>query len=135
MSAHYFAGIGCRRGVSAASLYELVTSALHEHGIAPDRLAAIASVDSKRDEPALRELADRLDASLLFFSADHLQRYADRVSAASAMVIDTAGANVAESAALAAAESLSAGRAALIIPKCKNADATFALAITTDIAT
>ena len=128
----YFAGIGCRRSCTAEALYELLSQSLREYDIAPTRLAAIASIDGKTDEAGLRELAERLDVSLLFFSAEQLRAYADRVGPASTAALQTAGTNVAETCALAAAEMLSGQRADLIIPKCKSADATFALAATTD---
>jgi cobalt-precorrin 5A hydrolase len=128
--------MGCRRGCTEQSLRELLQQSLRDHGIAIEQVVAIASIDSKRDEAGLRALADRLDASLLFFSREQLLHYADRVSAASVIVRDAVGSNVAEASALAAAHSsagaLHAPRAELIIRKCNNADATFALAAMTN---
>lgn len=127
----YFAGMGCRRGCSEESLHALLKQTLHDHGINLNQLAAIASVDSKRDESGLHTLAENLDVSLLFFSAEQLQRHGDRVSAASDLVLDVAGSNVAEAAALAAAE-MFGGHAELIIPKCRNGEATCAIAAITE---
>lgn len=136
MSTRYFAGMGCRRGCSEDVLHELLQQSLREHGIAVEHIVAIASIDSKNDEAGLRALADRLrlqepNVSLLFFSAEQLQQYADRISAPSSAALNSVGTNVAEASALAAANFMGmpdGQRAELIIRKCKNADATFALA-------
>jgi cobalt-precorrin 5A hydrolase len=137
----YFAGMGCRSGCTEHTLHELLQHSLRAHSIAIEQVVAIASIDSKNDEPGLRTLAERLDMSLLFFSAEHLQRYADCVSEPTDTVRDAVGTNVAEASALAAAyfsvgmlsmETSGEQRAELIIRKCKNADATFALAAITD---
>ncbi len=63
-----------------------------------------------------------------------LRDYAERVSEVADIVLNTAGTNVAEASALAGAEMLGGQRAELIIRKCKNSDATFALAAITEAA-
>lgn len=132
MSARYVVGIGCRRDCSEQSLHELLVYALSEHHIPIEQLAALASIDSKRDETGLHQLAENLNLSVLYFSAEQLLNYADRVSEATDIVLNTAGTNVAEASALAGAEMLGKQRAELIIRKCKNSEATFALAVITE---
>lgn len=132
MNARYVAGIGCRRGSSEQSLHELLTQSLHEHTISIEQLVALASIDSKRDEAGLRQLATSLKISVLYFSAEQLRNYAERVGEAATIVLNTAGTNVAEASALAGAEMLGKQHAELIIRKCKNSDATFALAAITE---
>jgi cobalt-precorrin 5A hydrolase len=132
MSTRYVAGIGCRRDCSVHALHELLTRTLGDHHISIEQLAALASIDSKRDEDGLHQLADKLNLSLLFFSSAQLHQYADRVGEAAEIVLNTAGTNVAEASALAGAEMLSSQYAELIIRKCKNRDATFALAAITE---
>ena len=44
-------------GVPAAELARLVDDTLKAHGISPREIACIASLDSKQDDPALRDLA------------------------------------------------------------------------------
>lgn len=132
MSARYVAGIGCRRGSSEQSLYELLTQSLHEHTISIEQLVALASIDSKRDEAGLSQLATSLKISVLYFSTEQLRNYAERVGEAATIVLNTAGTNVAEASALAGAEMLGKQHAELIIRKCKNSDATFALAAITE---
>lgn len=132
MSVRYVAGIGCRRGCSEQSLRELLTQSLHEYTISIEQIGALASIDSKRDEAGLSQLATSLKISVLYFSAEQLRDYAGRVGEAAAIVLNTAGTNVAEASALAGAEMLGEQCAELIIRKCKNSDATFALAAITE---
>lgn len=132
MSVRYVAGIGCRRGSSEQSLHELLTQSLHEHTISIEQLVALASIDSKRDEAGLSQLATSLKISVLYFSTEQLRNYAERVGEAATIVLNTAGTNVAEASALAGAEMLGKQHAELIIRKCKNSDATFALAAITE---
>lgn len=65
-------GVGCRRGTDPDAMREFVLDELSSHGIAPERVAAIASIDIKRDEAAILELARRLRVPARFFSADEL---------------------------------------------------------------
>lgn len=132
MSARYVAGIGCRRDCSEHSLRDLLTQSLREHNILIEQLVALASIDSKRDEVGLKQLANSLQISLQFFTTEHLHHYVERVSEAADIVLTTAGTNVAEASALAGAEILGAQGAELIIRKCKNREATFALAAITE---
>jgi cobalt-precorrin 5A hydrolase len=125
----YFAGIGCRRGCSEASLRELLESALQAHSIPLETIGGIASIDSKRDEVGLNALAATLNIPLHFFPAAELNRFSDRVDAAALVVLlETGAANIAEASALALTEMQTEQIGELIIRKCKNADATFALA-------
>ena len=132
MSTRYVAGIGCRRGCSEQSLRELLTQSLSEHNLAVEQIAALASIDSKRDEAGLSQFANNLKISVLYFSAEQLRHYADRVSPAEEIVLNNAGTNVAEASALAGAEVLGGKNAKLIIRKRKNNEATFALAAITE---
>jgi len=132
----YFAGLGCRRGCSENSLRELLESALREHGLDPDQLGGLASIDLKFDEPGLLALAKTLNLPLQLFSADQLAAFADRVTSSAIVEREIGAANVAEASALAAAEAINKThgnpRAELVIRKFKNAEATFALARISD---
>lgn len=99
----YHAGIGCRRGVSAAALRELLEHALKDQGLPLDRLAGLASIDSKRFEPGLQALAAQLKVPLRFFSAKQLAAFEHLVSERSAVALrETGVAGIAETSALAA---------------------------------
>lgn len=66
------AGIGCKRGATAAEIIEAVTATLDANGIDPLALASLASADLKSDEQGLRQAADELGTRLIFFSAAKL---------------------------------------------------------------
>lgn len=66
MKSSYVIGIGCRRDVSVEQIDAAVRAAL---GSTPfSKIRAIASIDIKRDEPALNEFARRHGLPLNFFS-------------------------------------------------------------------
>lgn len=124
-------GLGCRQGCSAATLQGLLEQSLQAHGIDLAAIQGLASIDGKKAEPGLLELAQRLNLPLLFFSAAELAPYATRLSHRSSLAFEQTGCHgVAESAALALAEQLGQTRANLLISRQKNPKATFALAWT-----
>ena len=125
------AGVGCNRGCALEALLALLDQTLARHGLQRGDLRALASIELKRDELGLRQLAETLDRPIHFYSATVLREYDDRLSRKSAIVFRETGCHgVAEAAALACAERLVRHdfRAELIIPKQKNTDATLAVA-------
>jgi cobalt-precorrin 5A hydrolase len=125
------AGVGCNRGCPLEPLLALLDQTLTRHGLQRRDLHALASIELKRDETGLHELAETLDVPIHFYPAAVLNAYADRLSRKSEIVFRETGCyGVAEAAALAHAERLvhHAFRAELLIPKQKNADATLAVA-------
>lgn len=102
-TAQYHAGIGCRRGVNAKALRELLENALHRHGVRFDQLKSLASIDSKHNEPGLQALARDLNLPLRLFSAAELAKFEDQVREPSIVVQrETGVAGIAETSALAA---------------------------------
>lgn len=65
-------GIGCRRNTDTERMDAFIRSILEEDGIDPRRVAAIASIDLKKDEAAILTLARRLGAPVSFYTADDL---------------------------------------------------------------
>lgn len=53
------AGIGCRRGISREILEKGLKQILEQHGLSDRDLLAVASIDLKKDEPGLVELAGK----------------------------------------------------------------------------
>jgi cobalt-precorrin 5A hydrolase len=107
------AGIGCRRGVSAAALRRALEEVFTAHRLSPLRLRSIASIDIKKDEAGLLELAETLGTPLLFFSAEELNAAPGEFSG-SAFVRDVTGTdNVCERAAALGA----GGKGRVIVPK------------------
>jgi cobalt-precorrin 5A hydrolase len=125
------AGLGCNRGCLLQPLLALLDQTLTAHGLHRNDLSALASIELKRDEPGLHELAQTLGLPITFYPAATLNKYSDRLSRKSDIVFRETGCyGVAEAAALACAEQLVQHdyRAELLIPKQKNADATLAIA-------
>lgn len=118
-------GIGTDSSVSVAELLALVSDTLAAHSLSPRDIACVVSLDSKRSEPALHELARTLDVPARFFDAATLRVETPRLKTPSPRVETATGvAGIAEAAALAAAGPDSE----LIVPKTKSPHATCAVA-------
>lgn len=65
-------GIGCRRGTGKDVILSAVRTVLGANGIDIRSVAAVASIDVKKDEAGLLQAAEALNAELFFFSADEL---------------------------------------------------------------
>lgn len=115
-------GVGCRRGVAPAALEARVREVLAQHRIAPQAVKRIASIDVKRDEPAILQLARAFECEARFYSAEELNRVEGDFEA-SAFVRETVGVdNVCERAAV-------AGGGRLVVGKQAGAGMTVALAV------
>ena len=122
-------GLGCQRGCPASTLRALLDQALQAQRIDLQSITALASIDLKRDEPGLIELAEQLGLPLTVFSSEQLSAYEARLSHQSQIAFERTGCyGVAESAALALAEALAQAPATLLISRQKYAQATVALA-------
>ncbi|MBO1536867.1 cobalamin biosynthesis protein [Pseudomonas sp. OA65] len=123
-------GLGCQRGCPASTLRALLEQTLLAHGIGLHQVRALASIDLKRDEPGLLELAGQLGLSLTCFSVGQLAEYEQRLSHRSEIAFERTGCyGVAESAALAMADQLGTLPATLLIPRQKGPNSTLALAV------
>lgn len=67
-------GVGASRGAPVAELCALAEEALAEGRLSALSIAAVASIDAKREEPAIAALAQRFEASLRTFTAAELDR-------------------------------------------------------------
>ena len=122
-------GLGCRQGCSAEELLSLIEGSLARAGIALSAVRALASIDLKRQEPGLLQLAAQLNVGFEVFSAGQLAPYAPQLSHHSDIAFEQTGClGIAESAALALAEQLGGAPADLLITRQKSPVATFALA-------
>jgi len=96
-------GIGCERGTDLAVLEAALERALAQENLAVEAIAGLASLDLKGDEPALLELAAKLNVPLRCFDAATLDAIA--VPTPSAIVKEEVGTrSVAEAAAIAASD-------------------------------
>jgi cobalt-precorrin 5A hydrolase/precorrin-3B C17-methyltransferase len=118
-------GVGCARDAPAGEIVELAEASLVEAGLAAGAVAAIASLDLKRAEPAIHALGKRLGAPARFFGTEQLLAQTERLTERSAAVFAATGCwGVAEGAALAAA----GPGGVLVVPKRKSRHATCAIA-------
>jgi cobalt-precorrin 5A hydrolase len=104
-------GVGSRRGVAPTSLASFFEWALGSAGVSAMAVASIASIDLKRDEPAILALARRHSIPFTTFAASELAEVSGRFGRSERVLAATGVGNVCESAAY-----LSAKRAAGIIP-------------------
>jgi len=66
------AGVGCSRGASAGEILGLLRASLAEAGLSEGSVAALASIEAKRDEAGLLEAAESLGIPVRFYSAGRL---------------------------------------------------------------
>lgn len=123
------AGLGCRRGCTAAELRELLERTLRQLALPLGALDGLATSEHKRGEAGLVQLAAELDLPLTFFSAERLAAHESQLSEHSEAVRELIGApSVAEASALAGAAQRSGRSARLLCSKQRSAAATLAIA-------
>lgn len=83
-------GAGCRRGKDPAAFDAFVRRELAAHGVSVNELCCVASIDIKKDEPALLAFAETHGLPFETFSADALNAVAGDFSG-SAFVKETTG--------------------------------------------
>ena len=94
-------GVGCRRGIEYPVLAQVVDDALEAAGVSWNEVATLATIDVKRDEEAIRKLAEAHRCDVRFYSAEELAQVPGEF-ASSAFVEQTVGVdNVCERAACA----------------------------------
>jgi cobalt-precorrin 5A hydrolase len=121
------AGIGCRRGTSAAAIESAITAALAHAGLESHRLDLIATAAFKGDEPGIAAAAAARGVRLILVAQADLARAGGRVTHSRRVAELMGVGSVAEAAALAAG-----GPAArLVVARIVVGPATCALAETT----
>jgi cobalt-precorrin 5A hydrolase / precorrin-3B C17-methyltransferase len=65
-------GVGCSRGACKDEIVGLIEASLKDAGLSPNSIAALASIDVKRDEAGLLEVAGSLARPVRFFPAEDL---------------------------------------------------------------
>ena len=65
-------GVGCRKGTDPSALEQAVADALAEANVSAKAVTAIASIDVKKNELAILELASKMGWSPVFYTADEL---------------------------------------------------------------
>ena len=67
-----FLGMGCKKGKEWSAVETLAQAILEQNQIYPEAVAALASIDVKKEEPGLLALAERLDIPFQTFSSEEL---------------------------------------------------------------
>ena len=116
-------GIGCRRGTTAEHLEAAFAAFCRESGLAPQGVAAAASIDLKRDEPGLAAFCRNHGWSMDFYTAAQLRAVPGSFTASGFVTSVTGVDNVCERAAVLA----SGGK--LLLPKWARDGVTFAAAL------
>jgi cobalt-precorrin 5A hydrolase len=121
------AGVGCRRGTSAAAIETVIAAALAHAGLASHRLDLVATAAFKGEEPGIMAAAAARGLRLILIAQADLERADARATHSQRVAALMGVGSVAEAAALAAA-----GPAArLVVPRMVIGPATCALAETT----
>ena len=119
-------GAGCNRGVSPEEFSECALDFLAGAGVSVKSLRALASIDLKKDEPAMLAFAQEQGIPFLTFEAGELQALHGNFTASETVRHFTGTDNVCERACV-----LAAGDGAVLLrSKCVYKNATFALART-----
>jgi len=118
-------GVGCARNCAPEELWEHVQAMMAHAGVSSAAVHSVNTIDLKADEPAILELAARLNAPLRLFTAEELEAQTPRVAQPSDVVFAEVGTHsVAEAAALSQASA-----STLLAPKEKTAQATCAIGL------
>jgi cobalt-precorrin 5A hydrolase / precorrin-3B C17-methyltransferase len=113
------AGVGCSRGLGAEEILDLLRRSLADAGLTEKSVAALASIEVKRDEAGLLEAAQMLDVPVYFHPAEALSVV--EAPNPSELVREAVGTpSVAEAAVISSS-------AALVLEKRKSANATVAI--------
>lgn len=121
-------GLGCNRGTSVEEMEFFLAQTLARQGFAPLAMACLASVEAKRDEAGLLELARRLDVELIFYSAQELAGV-EAPNPSPTVLRHMGVASVCEAAAI-----LAARGGPLLLPKHKSPNLTLAVALRAPVA-
>lgn len=98
------AGIGCKRGAPASDIEVAIRAALARAHVGADTLDVVATIEAKKAEAGVHEVAKKFGVRLIIVSELELAAANDRVETHSERVRALAGVgSVAEAAALAAA--------------------------------
>lgn len=105
-------GLGCDRGTPTELVQRGIATLLAQHQLSPRSVKAIATIDVKHDEIALRAAAEWLGAPLVWYPAAELDAVPGIVSPSDVVRRHVGTRGVAEPAAL-----LAAGDGELVVPK------------------
>lgn len=97
-------GVGCRKNIDYDLLYRQIMSVLREHNLTMEQVFLLASIDLKKEEPALKRLQKEWKLEFRTFSADALGRLAGEFTLSQFVQEQVGVDNVCERAAMLAAQ-------------------------------
>lgn len=100
----FHVGIGARKNVSFESLHDFFLKTLEEFGIPIHGVASLASIDLKKDEPAILKLADTYGYPFFTYGKDALNKYSKLFQTSDFVRQQVGVGNVCESAAYLASQ-------------------------------
>ena len=118
-----FLGVGCNRGTGLAEIEELVIDTFNRNGFSLKSIGLLASIEAKKNEAALIQLAEKLGRGIVFFGVDELDEV-DTPNPSAQVALHVGVRSVCEAAAL-----LAAKKGRLLVTKKKSANATLAVAV------
>jgi cobalt-precorrin 5A hydrolase len=93
-------GIGCRKGASAETAEKFFNEVCKECGLSKSSIERLCSIDIKKEEYAINQLARRLEVPLEFYTAEELSRVPGEFTASEFVTSITGVDNVCERAAV-----------------------------------
>ncbi|MDM8526082.1 cobalt-precorrin 5A hydrolase [Desulfococcaceae bacterium HSG8] len=117
------AGIGCNRGTSAEELKGFLWDVCKEHGISVHSIRWLATIELKKDEQGITDLARELGVPVRFYDSRTLDQVGTIENPSDYAKKYTGARSVCEAAAILASDS-----GTLIVPKKKTPNVTIALA-------
>ena len=119
-------GLGCNRGTPATAIAAAIAETCERHHLDMRCVGRLASIELKRDEAGMLEVAERMGLAIAWLSSDQLNRV-EGVGVSAAVLKATGAKGVAEPAAL-----LAAGPGSMLrVPKQRWPDVTVAVASNT----
>jgi cobalt-precorrin 5A hydrolase len=119
-------GMGCKKGISPEAAEELFKTVMKDHGISAKSVEKLCTIDIKKEEAALIQLAEKLGVSLTIFSAEELEKAAGEFTASEFVNRVTGVDNICERAAVLG------NRGELIVRKQTRNGVTAAVAVRTE---
>lgn len=116
-------GVGLKKGKTEQELLAFIRKVLQANGLLEEAIGQVASIDLKKDEPALWMAAETYGVPLRFFTAEELMQVKGEFSKSAFVQAVTGADNVCERAVIAA------GAEEILVPKTAESGLTLAVGI------
>ena len=116
-------GVGLKKGKTEQELLSFIRKVLQANGLLEEAIGQVASIDLKKDEPALWMAAETYGVPLRFFTAEELMQVKGEFSKSAFVQAVTGADNVCERA------SIAAGAEEILVPKTAENGLTLAIGV------